>query len=91
MTKSVSEDVRTSGVTMNIYDMDRNVIMGEGVKPREDQGTSSVKTTSFSHTLALASTIETSLIDTSTSLPPFTHFLKYNESTNYITFFFPIH
>ena len=44
MTKFVKNEVLTSGITMNISNMDKNVTMGEGVKQSEAEGTSSVET-----------------------------------------------
>lgn len=57
------EEVRTLGITVNIFDMDAKVTKGDGVSTSQAQGTLD--------TILVSSTFETSFIDTSTLLPPF--------------------
>lgn len=71
ITDSVSEEVRTSGIIVDISNMDKNNNTGEGMKQSEAHGTSSVEPSSISITFVLSSTIKTTLIDTFTSLPSF--------------------
>lgn len=61
--KSNMEEVRTSGITADISDMDANVTKGDGVSSSQAQGTSDSIIVSF--------TFETTYIDTSTTLPLF--------------------
>ncbi|CAI9285288.1 unnamed protein product [Lactuca saligna] len=60
--ESIHEEVRTSGITANISNMDVNVIMGEEVSNTSTQGNPH---------LVVSSTFVTSLVDTIVSLPPF--------------------
>ncbi|CAI9282345.1 unnamed protein product [Lactuca saligna] len=61
-TVSFHEEVRTSGITANISDMDANVNKGDGVSTNKAQGNSSI---------TVSSTFETSGVDPTVSLPPF--------------------
>lgn len=70
-TDSFAEKVRTPGISVHISNMDTNVTMGKGMKHREAHGTSSLETSFVHTTLIISSTIETTLIDTPTYLPPF--------------------
>ncbi|CAI9271624.1 unnamed protein product [Lactuca saligna] len=47
MTESVSEEVRTSGIPINIFDMDTNVNKGDGMLTHAAQGISNVSTSYF--------------------------------------------
>ena len=69
--ESVSEEVRTSGIPTNISHVDVNANMGDGMSTHEAQGTSTVVTSSIPVSIVLSSTIKTTILDTSISLPPF--------------------
>ncbi|CAI9286464.1 unnamed protein product [Lactuca saligna] len=61
-TESIIEEVRTSGITANISNMDANFNKGDGVLNNEAQGNPS---------LIVSTTFETSVVDTTISLPRF--------------------
>ncbi|CAI9300100.1 unnamed protein product [Lactuca saligna] len=61
-TTEVSEEVRTSGILVDISNMDTNINKGEGVLNPKVQG---------NHNIIILSSFKTSTVDTSTSLPPF--------------------
>ncbi|CAI9280965.1 unnamed protein product [Lactuca saligna] len=65
------EEVRTLGIPVDIYTIDINVNMGEGVLTHEAHGISTVTTSSVPISIILSSTFETTTLDTSPSLPPF--------------------
>ncbi|CAI9259245.1 unnamed protein product [Lactuca saligna] len=61
LTESCHEEVRTSNITAHVFDMDKNVNMGEGVLHAEAQGT----------TFILSSSVPASVLETIVSLPPY--------------------
>ncbi|CAI9282806.1 unnamed protein product [Lactuca saligna] len=60
--ESVTEEVRTSSIPVNMSNMDINVSMGEGVLTTEPQG---------KPIIVISSTFDTSTISSNLSLPPF--------------------
>lgn len=51
--------------------MDTNFNMGDGMSTHDAQGTSNISSSSVPFSIVLSSIFETTIIDTSTSLPPF--------------------
>lgn len=71
MAKLASEEVRTSGIVVHISHMDTNVNKVDGMSTFIAQGIFSILTSSVHVSIVLSSTIKSTLIDSSTSLPPF--------------------
>lgn len=71
MVESVSEEIHTSGIPMHISHMDTNVENDDRMSTTEVQGTSSIQTPLVPVSIVLSSTIKSTIIDTSTSLPTF--------------------
>lgn len=69
-TKSYTEEVRTLGITVCVSDTNTNVTISEEMMNNEGFGTSHLDTLTISTSLVLSSTIETTVLDISTSLPP---------------------
>ncbi|CAI9259194.1 unnamed protein product [Lactuca saligna] len=61
-----------NGITVNLFDKDTNVNIGEGVKINESSFISTTGTSSIKTSTIISYTIENSIVETSTTLPPIT-------------------